>query len=94
MAPPRVTKKQKQEHQAARRRNGLKLIHSEILTDLRDQLPQFQIPQLFIIWYLEAKFGIDPEEGQRYVTDGSKDKGVDALYIDSHNRRVHLIQSR
>ena len=91
MATPRVTKKQKQAHEDARRRNGLRLIHREILTDLQDQLPQFQIPQLFIIWYLEAKFGIDPEEGHRYVTDGPKDKGIDALYIDSQNRCVHLI---
>lgn len=94
MAAPRVTKKQKQAHDKVRRRNGLKLIRSEILADLKDQLPQFDIPQLFIIWYMEAKFGIDPDRGQQFVTDGSKDKGVDAIYIDSHNRCIHIIQSK
>lgn len=73
---------------------GLRLLKEEILGDLQDQFPLFKIPQLFIVWFLEAKYGIEVNKGKELVTDGPHDKGVDAVYIDDQNQKAYIIQSK
>jgi hypothetical protein len=49
----------------------------------------------FIHLYLKVSFGItDFLERERFVTDGSYDGGVDAYFIDTHNREIYFIQSK
>lgn len=47
----------------------------------------------FIIYFLMQKFRLSLNEALFCVTDGSNDKGIDAVYIDDSLGEVHIIQS-
>ena len=49
----------------------------------------------FIHLYLKVSFGITTFlERERFITDGPYDGGIDAYYIDAHNRDIYLLQSK
>ena len=43
---------------------------------------------------LVLKAKINPEEAAKSVTDGFKDGGIDALYIDKNNKMLYIVQSK
>lgn len=49
----------------------------------------------YIHLLLLVKFGVQSyEERFRYITDGPKDGGIDAYFIDKVNRNIYIIQSK
>jgi hypothetical protein len=49
----------------------------------------------FIHLFLKVKFGmLDFVERERLLTEGSKDGGVDAYYIDREGKKIYFIQSK
>lgn len=49
----------------------------------------------FIHLFLMVKFGLtDFEKRQIYITDGARDGGLDAFYIDDEKKKIYLIQSK
>ena len=47
----------------------------------------------FIVYFLMQKFDLSLNEAISCVTDGSNDKGIDAMYIDDDLAEVNIIQS-
>jgi len=90
----KVTRRRNTAADEARDKAGLRLLRQEILADLQDQFPLFKIPQLFIVWFLEAKYGVEVNKAQEMVTDGPRDKGVDAVFVDDQHQKVYVIQSK
>lgn len=49
----------------------------------------------YIHLYLKVKFGLLTfSDRQRYITDGPRDGGIDAYFIDSDRKIIYLIQSK
>lgn len=49
----------------------------------------------FIHLYLKVMFGLTEfVERERWITDDSNDGGIDAYYIDSDSKTIHIIQSK
>jgi len=49
--------------------------------------------QAFEIWFLHQEMGIDYEEAQKHILDGTNDCGVDFIWIDDNNREVVVGQA-
>ncbi len=50
--------------------------------------------QRFIAWYLRNIHNLDQDEALECITDGAKDKQIDAIYIDNDNQTVYVIQGK
>jgi len=47
----------------------------------------------FLAWYLENVYRLEPSSAQDAVCDGSDDKGIDGIYVDSMYSRVDVFQA-
>jgi hypothetical protein len=47
----------------------------------------------FLLWFLENIYRLDRYAAQDAVCDGTRDKGIDGIYIDENSERVDILQS-
>jgi hypothetical protein len=64
------------------------------LEQLRQHHPALKEEDLFLVWFLRAYVTDDPEIAVKSITNGPKDKGVDALWIDDNSRTVFIVQGK
>jgi len=64
------------------------------LEQLRQHYPALKEEDLFLLWFLRAYVTEDPDIAVKAITNGSKDKGVDALWIDDNSRAVFIVQGK
>lgn len=50
--------------------------------------------QRFVAWYLKNIYHLSDIQVKDSVTDGQKDKQIDAVYIDDDNEKIHIIQGK
>jgi hypothetical protein len=74
-------------------RNHLQDLTREVL-ELRDRHPRLSLDNAFVAWFLRAFIIEDESSAVEALKGGSKDKGVDALYIDHEVRVVFVIQGK
>ncbi|OGP58008.1 MAG: hypothetical protein A2V67_11070 [Deltaproteobacteria bacterium RBG_13_61_14] len=74
---------------------------NSIMDDLRNELeelhqhyPAMKNEDLFVVWFLRAYVTEDLEAAAHAVTNGPKDKGADAVFIDDASRCVFIIQGK
>jgi len=49
----------------------------------------------YIHLFLKVKFGIlDPNEREKYVTDGTQDGGIDGYFFDRDGKKAYFLQSK
>lgn len=75
------------------RRNQLDDLKKEVL-EIRDRYPQLSLDNAFVAWFLRAFIVDDEATAVESLKGGSKDKGVDASYIDHESRTVFIIQGK
>jgi hypothetical protein len=68
-------------------------IESE-LNELRFQYTKLKNDDLFVLWFLRAYIVNNLKEAADSIAGGSKDKGIDAVYIDDDARAVFIIQGK
>jgi hypothetical protein len=64
------------------------------IEELRRQYPAFKNEDLFLLWFLRAYVTDDLESGAKAITNGPKDKGIDAIFVDDSARCVFVVQSK
>lgn len=73
--------------------NILDKIQSEITQDYYKQ----HYPndgQRFVGWYLRNIHLLDSMQAKSAMTDGAKDKQIDAVYIDDDESKIYIIQGK
>ena len=50
--------------------------------------------QRFVAWYLKNIYHLSDLLVKDSVTDGQKDKQIDAVYIDDDSEKIHIIVTR
>lgn len=50
--------------------------------------------QRFVAWYLHNIFLLDKNDTKNAITDGAKDKQIDAVYIDEDEQKIYIIQGK
>ncbi len=68
-------------------------LKSEI-EELRLYYPSFKDEDLFLVWFLRAYVTEDLDMAAKSVTNGPKDKGIDAVLIDDSARSVFIVQGK
>lgn len=66
----------------------------EELGELSASYPAFHDEDLFVLWFLRAYLTDDVKAAAEAVTNGTKDKGIDAVLIDNAARAIFLVQSK
>ncbi len=64
------------------------------IDELRNSAPALKDEDLFIIWFLRAYISDDLDLLTKAVTNGPKDKGIDAIVMDDSSRCVFLVQGK
>ena len=64
------------------------------LNEMRESYPKLKDDELFLVWFLRAFITESEDEAVKSLTGVSKDKGVDAVFIDEPARIVFIIQSK
>ncbi|MCX7407191.1 MAG: AIPR family protein [Planctomycetales bacterium] len=70
---------------------------SELKKELSEIDPRYgKLPDedRFVMWFLLAEWGASEEEAANAITNGSNDKGIDALLIDETSRTVCVVQGK
>jgi hypothetical protein len=62
--------------------------------EISDRNPCLSSDNAFITWFIEAYLGADENEAIKSIAGGSKDKGLDACFIDHEARMVFLLQGK
>ncbi len=62
--------------------------------ELRHRYPAMKSEDLFLIWFLRAYVTDDVDAAVKAVTNGPKDKGVDAVLVDDSSRSVFVVQGK
>ncbi len=62
------------------------------IAELRQYYPAFKDEDLFLIWFLRAYVTEDLETAAEAVTNGPKDKGIDAALVDDASRSTIVVQ--
>src|SRR5437016_1873447 len=70
--------------------DGLK---SEI-EELQRQYPALKEEDIFLVWFLRAYVTEDVDLAANAVTNGPKDKGIDAVFMDDSSRCVFVVQRK
>jgi hypothetical protein len=68
-----------------------------IKTEVREichRHPHLKPDEAFITWFLRAFIVDDEDEARRSLTGKSRDKGIDAIYIDHDSRTVFVLQGK
>ena len=63
------------------------------LHELREHFPKLKDDELFLVWFLRAFITESEDEAVKSLTGISRDKGIDAVFIDEPARIVFIIQS-
>ena len=50
--------------------------------------------QRFVAWYLKNIYHLSDIQIKDAVTDGQKDKQIDAIFVDDDNEKIHIIQGK
>jgi hypothetical protein len=66
----------------------------EQLADIGDRYPNFAQDDLFVAWFLRAYVTEDEKAAIEAVAGGSRDKGIDAIYIDHKGKAVFIVQGK
>lgn len=74
-------------------RNHLQDLNREVL-ELRDRHPRLSLDNAFVAWFLRAFIVEDESAAVEALKGGSKDKGVDAVYVDHDVGVVFVIQGK
>ena len=72
-------------------------IIDKIQKEIKQDFYQTNFPndgQRFVAWYLRNVFLLDKNSTKDAITDGPKDKQIDAVYIDEDNQKIYIIQSK
>lgn len=72
-------------------------IIDKIQKEIKQDFYQTNFPndgQRFVAWYLRNIFLLDKNSTKDAITDGPKDKQIDAVYIDEDNQKIYIIQSK
>lgn len=72
-------------------------IIDKIQKEIKQDFYQTNFPndgQRFVAWYLRNVFLLDKNSTRDAITDGPKDKQIDAVYIDEDNQKIFIIQSK
>src|SRR5690242_12207981 len=64
------------------------------LDDLKEQYPQLKHHELFVMWFVLARFGDDPEAAAGSLVGASSDMGIDAIWIDDDASTVCVVQGK
>jgi hypothetical protein len=64
------------------------------IAELRHNYPALKDEDLFLTWFLRAYVTEDVDAAAKSVTNGPKDKGVDAVFIDDSSRSAFLVQGK
>ncbi len=64
------------------------------LNELGQKYSRLSAEDLFVMWFLRAYLTDDPETAAKAITNGPKDKGLDAVLIDDSARGVFLVQGK
>jgi hypothetical protein len=62
--------------------------------EICQQVPGISSDNAFVVWFLRAFFTDDQEIAINSLCGGSKDKGLDAVYIDHEARTVFIVQGK
>lgn len=62
--------------------------------DLRELFPALKDDELFVQWFLTAYVADDPAAAAIALVGGSKDKSVDAVFIDHEADKVAIVQGK
>jgi len=64
------------------------------LDDIRDRFPKLKVDDLFVQWFLRAYLTESEEQAAAAVSGGSRDKGIDAIFVDDSARMVFVVQGK
>jgi hypothetical protein len=64
------------------------------LNELREKFPKLKDDELFLLWFLRAFITESEDEAANSLTGISRDKGIDAVFIDEPARIVFIVQSK
>jgi hypothetical protein len=64
------------------------------IKEFRTRCPALKNEDLFLVWFLRAYVTEDIDSAAKSITNGSKDKGVDAVFIDDTARCVFILQAK
>ena len=64
------------------------------INELRRHYPVLKDEDLFLVWFLRAYVTEDLNLGAKAVTNGPRDKGIDAVFIDDSSRSIFIVQSK
>lgn len=73
--------------------NQFESLRREVL-EIRDRYPKLSLDNAFVAWFLRAFIVDDESTAVESLKGGSKDKGVDAVYVDHESRFVFVIQGK
>ena len=64
------------------------------INELRRHYPVLKDEDLFLVWFLRAYVTEELSLAAKAVTNGPKDKGIDAIFIDDSSRSIFVVQSK
>lgn len=64
------------------------------IEELGQHYPALKDEDLFLVWFLRAYVTEDVEAAAKSVTNGPKDKGIDAVFLDDSSRSVFVVQGK
>jgi hypothetical protein len=62
--------------------------------EIIDRHPTLSPDNAFVVWFLRAFIVENEDVGVQSLKGGSRDKGVDALFVDHESRAVFLVQGK
>jgi hypothetical protein len=72
-------------------------ILEKIKSDIKQEYYTKNYPndgQRFVAWYMRNIHLLDQKQAKDAVTDGAKDKQIDAIYVDDENSKVFVVQGK
>lgn len=72
-------------------------MYNKILSDISQEYYKKNYQndgQRFVAWYLRNIHNLDTYETKDCITDGAKDKQIDAVYIDNQSSKIYIIQGK
>ncbi len=78
---------------AAMKTEELAALRGEI-DELKDSHPALSEPDLFVLWFVRADLTEDLGAAEGSLTGVSKDKGIDAVYVDENLHKVFIVQGK
>lgn len=72
-------------------------IINKIKQEIQQDFYQQNFPndgQRFVAWYLRNVHLLDKNDTKAAITDGAKDKQIDAIHIDEDEQKIYVIQSK